>query len=79
MPPRTSPTVKPQAVSPKAVNVPEVDSTATPHDTAANNGLAAPDNHVYGRQHLNNLLSALFPHRQPLDNGESGGQFGKDS
>ena len=81
MPPRTSPTVQPQAVSPKAVDVPEVEPTTAAHNAASNNGsaMAAPNNHVYGRQHLNNLLSALFPHRQPLDNGESGGQFGKDS
>ena len=82
MPPRTSPTVQPQAVSPKAVQVPEVDEPAAPvPDAAVSNASAMtpPHNHVYGREHLNNLLSALFPHRQSLDNGDSGGQFGKDS
>lgn len=74
MPPRTSPTVQPQAVSPKAVNVPNVGPSSPDSST-----MTAPSNRVYGRDHLNNLLSALFPHRQPLNNGDSSGQSGKDS
>ena len=67
MPPRTSPTVQPQAVSPKAVNVPEID----PPSASANGSAMAAPGHVYGRDHVNSLLSALFPHRQPLNNGSS--------
>ena len=67
VPPRTSPTVQPQAVSPKAVNVPELDPPPAP----ANSSTIAAPGHVYGRDHVNNLLSALFPHRQPLNNGSS--------
>ncbi|MGD1854757.1 MAG: hypothetical protein ACFB2W_10940 [Leptolyngbyaceae cyanobacterium] len=70
IPPRTSPTVQPQSVSPKAVDVPDIGSEppATPSTNASS--ISTPD-HVYGRDHLNNLLSALFPHRQPLNNGDS--------
>lgn len=69
MPPRTSPTVQPQSVSPKAVEVPPVEPTGPPAGTAGNNtsAMASPNSHVYGRDHLNSLLSALFPHRQPLN------------
>ncbi|MEM1240784.1 MAG: hypothetical protein AAGI45_13165 [Cyanobacteria bacterium P01_H01_bin.26] len=66
VPPRTSPTVQPQAVSPKAVDVPEIDRSPSPNNSA----MAAPG-HVYGRDHVNSLLSALFPHRQSLNNGSS--------
>ncbi len=78
MPPRTSPTVKPQAVSPKAVNTPTVEPTV-PSEAVGDNtsSMTAPSHYVYGREHLNNLLSALFPHRQPLDNGGSSDQSGK--
>ncbi|MEO0868053.1 MAG: hypothetical protein AAFY17_06310 [Cyanobacteria bacterium J06642_11] len=77
--PRTSPTVQPQAVSPKAVDVPDigVPGVGSSNETASadqmGNGSQAAviqkNQYVYGRDHLNNLLSALFPHRQPLDNG----------
>ncbi|MEM9808098.1 MAG: hypothetical protein AAF959_22760 [Cyanobacteria bacterium P01_D01_bin.56] len=86
IPPRTSPTVQPQAVSPKAVNVPDVDTSTYSfneknggdsvknNNTGASSSAVVPQNgHVYGRDHLNNLLSALFPHRQPLDNGDKSG------
>lgn len=88
IPPRTSPTVQPQAVSPKAVDVPDLDATPTGHAEAGINyqgngfeqngtqpsAMVPKGQTVYGRDHLNNLLSALFPHRQPLDNGNTGGQ-----
>ena len=83
MPPRTSSSVEPQAVSPRAVSVPDVESEQTPAEGDANgNGqsaIAVPNQHVYGREHLNSLLSALFPHRQPLNNGNSNGQSEKGS
>ncbi|MBT9317447.1 LbetaH domain-containing protein [Leptothoe spongobia] len=80
MPPRTSPTVQPQSVSPKAVNVPDVEPTTTSAPSTENtSGMTAPNNSVYGRDHLNSLLSALFPHRQPLNNGNTSGQSEKDS
>ncbi|MBX2863341.1 MAG: hypothetical protein KTR27_07270 [Leptolyngbyaceae cyanobacterium MAG.088] len=82
MPPRTSPTVQPQSVSPKAVNVPDVDEPSPPAVSNGQNAAAmtAPKNNdVYGRDHLNSLLSALFPHRQPLNNGNSSGQSEKGS
>lgn len=72
MPPRTSPTVEPQAVAPKAVHVPDIDaasdiSTGAPAPLAQNRP-------VYGRAHVKSLLSALFPHRQSLNNGDSSDQ-----
>ncbi|MEM9266886.1 MAG: carbon dioxide concentrating mechanism protein [Cyanobacteria bacterium P01_F01_bin.13] len=80
MPPRTSPTVQPQAVSPKAVNVPNVEPVPPPTPPEATSAITAPNNgHVYGRDHLNNLLSALFPHRQPLNNGNSSGESEKEA
>ena len=81
MPPRTSPTVQPQSVSPKAVNVPDVEPTVPPSTSMGEHksAMTAPNNHVYGRDHLNSLLSALFPHRQSLNNGDSSGQSEKDS
>ena len=80
--PRTSPTVQPQAVSPKPVDVPDLDDVPSngSNPPAENNGggkssaVATNNQHVYGRAHLNSLLSALFPHRQPLDNGDTGGE-----
>ncbi|MEM9152515.1 MAG: hypothetical protein AAGB19_18945 [Cyanobacteria bacterium P01_F01_bin.3] len=86
IPPRTSPTVQPQAVSPKAVDVPDVPAAASfdesngkgsvySNDTGVSSSAVVPQNHhVYGRDHLNNLLSALFPHRQSLDNGDKSDQ-----
>ncbi|MEM7794306.1 MAG: hypothetical protein AAF579_07610 [Cyanobacteria bacterium P01_C01_bin.118] len=80
MPPRTSPTVQPQAVSPKAVNVPDVEPPPPVSENKTNKtAIAAPNNYVYGRDHLNNLLSALFPHRQPLNNGNSSGESEKEA
>ncbi|MDV3347668.1 hypothetical protein QGP82_03095 [Leptothoe sp. LEGE 181152] len=84
MPPRTTSTVQPQSVSPKAVNVPNVEPPVAPSNASSGNNTstmaaAAPNAHVYGRDHLNSLLSALFPHRQPLDNGDSSGQSEKGS
>lgn len=86
MPPRTSPGVEPQTVSPRAVSVPDVEPEQTPAEERTNNNgnsgqsaIAAPDQYVYGRDHLNSLLSALFPHRQPLNNGNSNGQSEKGS
>ena len=80
MPPRTSPTVQPQAVAPKAVNAPNGGPPLSHTSTGENaSAMAAPNNHVYGRDHLNSLLSALFPHRKPLDNGSASGQSEKDS
>ncbi len=83
MPPRTSPTVKPQAVSPKAVDVPDVEPIAQPSDPTTNDNpsssIASQNNHVYGREHLNSLLSALFPHRQPLNTQNATGRSEKDS
>ncbi len=86
--PRTSPTVQPQAVSPKAVDIPDVEGQSPKsngqvyknsfRETNDNNGTSSAvvpqGRHVYGRDHLNSLLSALFPHRQPLDNGDTGGE-----
>lgn len=77
MPPRTSPTVQPQPVSPKAVDVPDVEPAPPPAETTSK--ITAPNHYVYGRDHLNSLLSALFPHRQPLNNGNGSGQSEKDS
>ena len=82
MPPRTSPTVQPEAVSPKSVNVPDIDEpTVQPSDTTngSNGSSDIANQHVYGREHLNTLLSALFPHRQPLNSEDNGGQFEQDS
>lgn len=82
MPPRTSPTVQPQAVSPKSVNVPDIESMAQPSDTTtveSPSSIASQNNHVYGREHLSSLLSALFPHRQPLGTDDISGQSEKDS
>lgn len=70
MPPRTSPPVQPRSVAPKAVDVPTVNSTAPAENNTS--VVANSNNPVYGREHLNSLLSALFPHRQPLNNGDSG-------
>ncbi|MBT9311086.1 LbetaH domain-containing protein [Leptothoe kymatousa] len=88
--PRTSPTVQPQAVSPKPVDVPDLGPTAAAHQngsgetfnqgngthstSAAPSAVVAQNHDVYGRDHLNSLLSALFPHRQPLNNGNTGGE-----
>ncbi|MEM7065386.1 MAG: hypothetical protein AAF572_19760 [Cyanobacteria bacterium P01_B01_bin.77] len=76
MPPRTSPTVEPQSVSPKAVHVPDIDS-APSSDMSAGAGSSAAiaqNRPVYGRAHVKSLLSALFPYRQPLNNGDSSAQ-----
>lgn len=77
MPPRTSPTVEPQAVSPKAVHVPDID-TSTPSDMSVGSGVPpatiAQNRPVYGRDHVKSLLSALFPYRQSLNNGDSSAQ-----
>lgn len=81
MPPRTSPTVEPQAVSPKAVHVPNIDpniNSAVPPDLSAGSGASAAmakKQPVYGRDHVKSLLSALFPYRQSLNNGDSSTQF----
>ncbi len=81
MPPRTTPTVQPQAVSPQAVHVPDIDPAPPSHgsDNAGGSAIAKPHNHVYGRDHVNSLLSALFPHRQSLNNGDNNGQYREDS
>ncbi len=84
MPPRTSPTVEPQAVAPKAVNVPDIEPMAQPPNATIggnplSSSIASPKSHVYGREHLNNLLSALFPHRQPLNTEDASGQSEKGS
>ena len=82
MPPRTSPTVQPEAVSPKSVNIPDIDEPAVePSNTTngSNGSSTIANQHVYGREHLNTLLSALFPHRQPLNSEDNGGQFEQDS
>ncbi len=81
IPPRTSSTVEPQAVSPKAVNVPAVEPSVSSDATSGENtaAMTVPNQSVYGREHLNSLLSALFPHRQPLNNSGANGQFEKDA
>lgn len=76
IPPRTTPTVEPQAVSPKAVHVPNIDPVVPLNgpDGPENPGGAAitkPNGNVYGRDHVNSLLSALFPHRHSLNNGDT--------
>ena len=80
IPPRTTSTVQPQAVSPKAVNVPAVEPP--PPAQTPENGTSAivkPSGYVYGRDHVNSLLSALFPHRQPLNNGNTNSQSREDA
>ncbi|MEL6128490.1 MAG: hypothetical protein AAFR30_01135 [Cyanobacteria bacterium J06628_4] len=67
IPPRTTSTVQPQAVSPKAVNVPDVEPPPPPEN--GKSAIVKPNGYVYGRDHVNSLLSALFPHRQSLSNG----------
>ncbi|NEP61725.1 MAG: hypothetical protein F6K31_33030 [Symploca sp. SIO2G7] len=84
MEPRTSPTVEPQSVSPRAVNIPEPDTAGSsqPADDTPSSGTSAitsANGYVYGRDHLNSLLSSLFPYRQPLDSGERSDQSEKDS
>ncbi len=88
VPPRTTPTVQPQSVAPKAVNVPDVETPEPSSNGAASNdrsssdsisAMSTPKKSVYGRDHLNSLLTALFPHREPLNNGSSMGQSEKDS
>ncbi|MEM6255656.1 MAG: hypothetical protein AAF821_22310 [Cyanobacteria bacterium P01_D01_bin.156] len=83
IPPRTSPTVQPQAVSPKAVDVPDLETPAAKTEdfdsseqqtNQTSSAVVQQNGYVYGRDHLNNLLSALFPHRKPLNNGNSGGE-----
>lgn len=76
MPPRTSPTVEPQAVSPRAVHVPDIDSAVLPDISAeaGSSSAMAQNRPVYGRDHVKSLLSALFPYRQSLNNGDSSAQ-----
>ncbi|MBE9065743.1 hypothetical protein IQ260_03655 [Leptolyngbya cf. ectocarpi LEGE 11479] len=74
MPPRTSPTVEPQSVSPKAVHVPDIDSAPSSDMSAGAPAAIAQNRPVYGRDHVKNLLSALFPYRQSLNNGDSSAQ-----
>lgn len=82
IPPRTTSTVQPQAVSPKAVNVPNVEPPPPPEN--GKSAIVKPNGYVYGRDHVNSLLSALFPHRQSLnngttDNGNAGDQSREDA
>ncbi|ESA36822.1 carbon dioxide concentrating mechanism protein [Leptolyngbya sp. Heron Island J] len=82
MPPRTSPTVQPEAVSPKAVNVPDIDEPTVPPSSTTNGNNASStvaNQYVYGRDHLNTLLSALFPYRQPLNTEDTSSQAEQDS
>ena len=84
IPPRTTSTVQPQAVSPKAVNVPDVEAPPPPPPENGESAIVKPSGYVSGRDHVNSLLSALFPHRQPLnngnaDNGTANGQSWEDA
>ena len=89
IPPRTTPTVQPQSVAPKAVNVPNVDPAGPTPNPPATNGtqpgensesaISKPNGYVYGRAQVNSLLSALFPHRQPLNNGNTNNNGNTDS
>ena len=78
MPPRTTSTIQPQAVSPKAVHVPDVELEPPPPAEPASAAIATPNTPVYGRAHLNSLLSALFPHRQPLNGDSNNGSNGSN-
>ena len=71
IPPRTTSTVQPQAVSPKAVNVPDVEPPPPPPPENGESAIVKPNGYVSGRDHVNSLLSALFPHQQSLNNGNA--------
>lgn len=68
--PRSGPTIQPQEVAPRAVKT--GGDTGEASDRNGSTGALANNNgQVYGRAHVDSLLSALFPHRQPLNNGQS--------
>ncbi|MEO0541075.1 MAG: hypothetical protein AAFZ80_09455, partial [Cyanobacteria bacterium P01_A01_bin.105] len=66
--PRTTTTIEPHPVEPKPVKTAGIGGGSSSH-------LARPTP-VYGRDQVNGLLSALFPHRQSLNgSGNSGNNF----
>ncbi|MEL6136840.1 MAG: hypothetical protein AAFR42_05460 [Cyanobacteria bacterium J06628_6] len=74
--PRATTPIEPRPVEPKPVETAygiygnRADSNGNSYSTRRETSLATRNSYVYGRDQVNGLLSALFPHRQSL-NGQS--------